>query len=98
MLVYREQPVQVVEENQHPVLFFAAFLTRINENCFKAGKMAIGFVNSALFKSSQVLHDITKSDQYRRGVCGGKAFNATTGWDSMTGLGTSEYPALVKFL
>lgn len=72
---------------------FAAILTRINDERLKAGKSTVGFVNPLLYKNPQVLHDITTGNNPG---CGTNGFSAAKGWDPVTGLGTPNYPAMLK--
>lgn len=77
---------------------FAAILTRINEERIRAGKKSIGFANPAFYKNPSMFHDVTKGDQSARGgACKGKSFSAVKGWDPVTGLGTPNYPAMLKY-
>ncbi|KXS98504.1 hypothetical protein AC578_2625 [Pseudocercospora eumusae] len=72
---------------------FASILTRINDERLKAGKKPVGFVNPTLYANPQVLHDITQGNNPG---CGTNGFAASTGWDPVTGLGTPNYPAMLK--
>ncbi|KAH6676397.1 putative alkaline serine protease AorO [Halenospora varia] len=72
---------------------FGAILTRINEEKIAAGKPTVGFVNPVLYAHPEVLHDITTGTN---AGCGTKGFSAATGWDPVTGLGTPNYPAMLK--
>lgn len=91
---------------------FAAILNRINEERLSVGKSTVGFVNPTLYANPRVLHDITVGNNpgcntvsssstfvssetnYINGLKSG--FNASTGWDPVTGLGTPNYPAMLK--
>ncbi|KAF1990249.1 putative alkaline serine protease AorO [Aulographum hederae CBS 113979] len=72
---------------------FAAILNRINEERIAAGKSTVGFVNPTLYKNPQVLHDITNGSNPG---CGTDGFAVSEGWDPVTGLGTPNYPAMLK--
>jgi tripeptidyl-peptidase-1 len=62
----------------------------------QAGKATLGWVNPLLYKAgSTAYHDVVQGNN-AHGKCQG--FNATTGWDPMTGLGTPIYPELLKLL
>ncbi|KAM3435884.1 hypothetical protein NHJ13734_005334 [Beauveria thailandica] len=78
----------------------AAIFTRINEELIAAGKPTIGFANPALYANPGMLNDVTVGSQdndYGVGQCGGKSFSAVPGWDPATGLGTPNYPAMLKY-
>lgn len=72
---------------------FASILTRINDERLKAGKSTVGFVNPTLYAHPEVLHDITQGNNPG---CGTNGFSASAGWDPVTGLGTPNYPAMLK--
>lgn len=72
---------------------FAALLTRINEERLRAGKTPVGFVNPTLYANPGAFHDITVGSNPG---CGTDGFAVTQGWDPVTGLGTPNYPALLK--
>ncbi|TVY83605.1 Tripeptidyl-peptidase sed1 [Lachnellula suecica] len=72
---------------------FASLLTRINEERIAAGKSTIGFVNPTLYANPSVLHDITTGTN---AGCNTNGFSASTGWDPVSGLGTPNYPAMLK--
>ena len=72
---------------------FAAILTRINEERLAAGKKTVGFVNPILYAHPEVFHDITVGSNPG---CGTDGFAVATGWDPVTGLGTPNYPAMLK--
>jgi len=72
---------------------FAAILTRINEERIAKGKKTVGFVNPVLYAHPEVLNDITVGNN---SGCGTPGFFAQKGWDPVTGLGTPDYPKLLK--
>ena len=71
---------------------FGSILTLINQERLLAGKSSIGFINPTLYAHSSVLNDITLGDNPG---CGTDGFNATTGWDPVTGLGTPNYERML---
>ncbi|KAJ6105126.1 hypothetical protein N7523_010200 [Penicillium sp. IBT 18751x] len=72
---------------------FASVLNRINEERLAAGKTTVGFVNPVLYAHPEAFFDITKGDNPG---CGTNGFSAAVGWDPVTGLGSPNYPALLK--
>jgi tripeptidyl-peptidase-1 len=72
---------------------FAAILTRINEERLAAGKPTVGFVNPVLYAHPEAFYDVT---QGTNAGCGTDGFSAAEGWDPVTGMGTPNYPALLK--
>ncbi|KAJ7727170.1 putative alkaline serine protease AorO [Mycena olivaceomarginata] len=60
---------------------FAAILIRINEERLRVGNRTVGFVNPVLGTNPG---------------CGTEGFNATKGWDPVTGLGSPDYEKLLK--
>lgn len=72
---------------------FAAIINRINEERIAASKKPIGFLNPTLYANPGMFHDITVGNN---SGCGTPGFYAATGWDPLTGLGTPNYPAMLK--
>lgn len=72
---------------------FASLINRIIEERIKVGKGPLGFVNPTLYANPQVFHDITSG--FNPG-CGTPGFEAVSGWDPVTGLGTPDYPQLLE--
>ncbi|KAJ2978445.1 hypothetical protein NQ176_g3813 [Zarea fungicola] len=74
----------------------AAIFTRINEERLKAGKGFVGFVNPVLYAHPEMFNDITFSP-LKLAPCNETGYlSAVKGWDPMTGLGTPNYPAMLK--
>jgi tripeptidyl-peptidase-1 len=87
---------------------FAGFVTLINAYRASIGKGPVGFLNPTLYQlhaqNSPVFNDITSGEN---NCCAGNpgqitccqyGFNATAGWDPLTGLGSVKYPQLVQAL
>ncbi|KAH8891212.1 subtilisin-like protein [Thozetella sp. PMI_491] len=72
---------------------FASLINRIVEERLKVGKGPLGFINPALYGNPGVLFDITNGTNPG---CGTQGFEAVEGWDPVTGLGTPNYPAMLK--
>ena len=78
---------------------FAAILSLINSERLSRGKEPLGWANpllhAAAAANAAAYHDVTIGNN-AHGQCGG--FNATVGWDPMTGWGTPNFPALAAHL
>ncbi|KAI0145619.1 peptidase S8/S53 domain-containing protein [Xylariaceae sp. FL1272] len=72
---------------------FAGVVTLLNEARIAAGKGPIGFLNPTLYANPHAFNDITIGSNPG---CGSGGFNATPGWDPVTGLGTPNYKKLEK--
>jgi tripeptidyl-peptidase-1 len=72
---------------------FASLLTMINEARINAKKSPVGFVNPVLYANPGVLNDITTGGNEG---CGTPGFESVTGWDPVTGLGTPNFPKMMK--
>jgi len=72
-----------------------AMLTLINDARISKGKKPIGFINPTIYQSSfqGAFHDITHGGNQG---CGTKGFTAVAGWDPVTGLGTPNFPEMMK--
>lgn len=68
--------------------------TMINDARLAVGKSPIGFINPTIYSTrfAGLFNDITVG--YNPG-CGTTGFNATHGWDPVTGLGTPNFPKLL---
>lgn len=72
---------------------WGSIVTLLNEARISAGKGPIGFINPTLYAHPEALNDITSGSNPG---CGTNGFNATPGWDPVTGLGTPNYPKLLE--
>ncbi|KAF7378231.1 Family S53 protease-like protein [Mycena sanguinolenta] len=76
---------------------FASIIALINDRLVASGKPVLGFLNPFLYsKASSTFTDITIG--HNSGfVCPASsvAFDATVGWDPLTGLGTPNFPDLL---
>lgn len=72
---------------------FASILTRINEELLAKKGTTVGFVNPTLYAHPEAFHDITSGNNPG---CNTNGFSTAPGWDPVTGLGTPNYPALLK--
>ncbi|KAJ7035447.1 family S53 protease-like protein [Mycena alexandri] len=72
---------------------FASVIALLNDELIAAGKSPLGFLNPFLYSPAgrAALNDV--SDGKNPG-CGTSGFNATVGWDPVTGLGSPNYPKL----
>lgn len=70
---------------------FAGIVTLLNEARIAAGKGPLGFLNPTLYANPDAFNDITIGSNPG---CGTGGFNATPGWDPVTGLGTPNFPKL----
>lgn len=71
----------------------AGIVTLLNEARLEAGKGPIGFLNPTFYANPQAFNDITIGNNPG---CGTGGFNATPGWDPVTGLGTLNFEKLKK--
>ena len=87
---------------------FAGMVTLVNNARLNAGKSPIGFLNYALYKfgdqKSPMFNDITVGENNccagnpGENVCCPYGFNATTGWDPLTGYGSINFATFLKLL
>ncbi|KAH8112254.1 subtilisin-like protein [Phellopilus nigrolimitatus] len=71
-----------------------SIITLINDARLAAGKGPVGFINPAIYSApfSAAFNDITQGGNQG---CGTPGFEATTGWDPVTGLGTPNFERLL---
>ncbi|KAE8366529.1 peptidase S8/S53 domain-containing protein [Aspergillus caelatus] len=72
---------------------FAAIINRIIDERLAVGKGPVGFINPVLYRNPSVLNDITNGTNPG---CGTDGFSTAPGWDPATGLGTPNYPKMLK--
>ncbi|KAI0629798.1 subtilisin-like protein [Trametes polyzona] len=72
-----------------------SMITLINDARITAGKGPVGFINPALYSDAfaDSFHDITTGNNPG---CNTDGFNATEGWDPVTGLGTPNFTVLLS--
>ncbi|KUJ13731.1 subtilisin-like protein [Mollisia scopiformis] len=70
-----------------------SIITLINEQRALAGKKSVGFINPVLYANPSAMNDITSGNNPG---CLTNGFSAVAGWDPVTGLGTPNYPKLLK--
>ena len=73
---------------------FSAVINRINEERLRCGKSTLGFLNPSLYANPSMLNDITNGTNPG---CNTPGFSAVEGWDPVTGLGTPNYPKMLKY-
>ncbi|KAK5992133.1 Aorsin [Cladobotryum mycophilum] len=71
----------------------ASIINRINEERLAVGKKPVGFVNPVFYENPGMFNDVVSGNN---SVCGSLGYNATPGWDPATGLGTPNYPKMLK--
>ncbi|KAF8169745.1 family S53 protease-like protein [Mycena galopus ATCC 62051] len=74
---------------------FASIIALINDRLIAAGKPVLGFLNPFLYASQSAFTDITAG--HNSGLCPAStpAFDATTGWDPLSGVGTPLFDKLL---
>ncbi|KAJ3824123.1 tripeptidyl peptidase A [Lentinula raphanica] len=71
---------------------FAGIVALLNDARLEAGLPALGFLNPLLYKrGAEAFNDITIG---HNPGCGTSGFNATEGWDPISGLGTPDFEKL----
>ncbi|KAI0036025.1 tripeptidyl peptidase A [Vararia minispora EC-137] len=76
---------------------FAGFVSLLNSARLSAGKRPLGFLNPLLYSANvaATFNDITVGNNPG---CGTEGFNATVGWDAITGLGTPDFGKLLSIV
>ncbi|KAF8214031.1 subtilisin-like protein [Mycena galopus ATCC 62051] len=73
---------------------FAGLVALLNDARLAAGRPALGFLNPLLYKRGEhAFNDVVAGSNPG---CGTSGFNATTGWDPVTGLGTPDFKKLIN--
>ncbi|TAQ87686.1 hypothetical protein B7494_g3994 [Chlorociboria aeruginascens] len=74
---------------------WGAVLTLANEARLAAGKSTVGFVHPVLYQHPEAFTDITVGSNPG---CNSPGFLAAKGWDPVTGLGSPNFPVLLRVL
>lgn len=74
---------------------FTGIVSLLNDIRLLRGQSPLGFLNPLFYKRPDVFNDI---DSGENPGCGTSGFQATRGWDPVTGLGTPNFPRLLKLL
>lgn len=77
---------------------FAGMVSLLNEARLQAGQPALGFLNQWIYQNADAFTDVVLGTNAigRDAVPAKLGFNATTGWDPVTGLGTPLFGKLLK--
>jgi tripeptidyl-peptidase-1 len=82
---------QTTNSEQAPIA--ASIIALINDARLNTGKGPVGFINPVIYANPHAFNDIVTGNNPG---CGTDGFNATKGWDPITGLGTPNYEKLLK--
>ncbi|KAF8301441.1 subtilisin-like protein [Clavulina sp. PMI_390] len=93
-LVAVDSAFRTIDSTSASAAAVAAMFALINNERHANGKKPIGFINHALYAHPEMFHDITRG---RNKGCGTKGFEAVSGWDPVTGLGTPKFKKLMKY-
>ncbi|KAK3937828.1 putative Tripeptidyl-peptidase sed1 [Diplogelasinospora grovesii] len=74
---------------------WGAVLTLVNEQRIAAGKGPVGYIHPTLYAHPEAFTDITVGSNPG---CGSPGFPAAKGWDPVSGLGSPNFPVLLKVL
>jgi tripeptidyl-peptidase-1 len=81
----------------------AGIITLLNTYRLNNNKAPLGFINPVIYdayaSNAATFTDITKgNNQCTESCCSKYGYQATKGWDPLTGLGTPQYPALLAYV
>ncbi|KAG2367594.1 peptidase S8/S53 domain-containing protein [Suillus spraguei] len=94
-IIHQGQP-QPVDGTSCASPAFAGFVSMLNDARINAGKAPLGFLNPFLYSTGyKALNDITSGNNPG---CGTLGFNATVGWDPVTGYGTPNFEKLKELV
>ncbi|KAF7328126.1 Serine protease S53 [Mycena venus] len=75
---------------------FASIVSLLTNERISAGKSPLGFLNPLIYANPSAFSDVKTGSNTLQ--CGIPAFNATSGWDAVTGFGSPSYPKLKEIL
>ena len=68
----------------------------VNEHRLKANKPVMGFINPFIYKHPEAFYDVTTGYNDGCDESGDVGFYAAKGFDPVTGVGSPNFPDLVK--
>lgn len=71
---------------------FGSIMTLVNAARLDIGKAPVGFINPVIYQYPGMFNDITSGGNQG---CGTPGFQAVSGWDPVTGLGTPNFPKML---
>jgi tripeptidyl-peptidase I len=84
---------QSVDGTSASAPIFGAIISLLNAQRSLVGKGPLGYINPWIYQNAAMFNDVTTgSNPYK--CCEG--FTAASGWDPVTGLGTPNYPKMLK--
>lgn len=100
-VVFINGTAQLISGTSASAPVFSAMLSLVNSQRQKAGKSSLGWINPALYKMynrtrGSFINDITTGHNRCTAygmICCQQGFQATTGWDPATGLGSVNFTA-----
>ncbi|KAJ7836596.1 family S53 protease [Mycena leptocephala] len=93
--VIEEQVVDILSTPEYSAAIFASMVALLTNERIAAGKPGLGLLNPLLYANPQAFKDMTTGSNPG---CGGftEGFNATSGWDPVSGFGSPLFPKLQK--
>jgi len=81
----------------------AGLISLVNDALLNAGQTSLGFLNYLLYQMAvdepTAFNDITEGNNFcNRAYCFTYGYNATTGWDPVSGLGTPNFAVMYKYI
>ena len=92
--VYIQGVKQMVSGTSASTPCVAGIIALLNDARLQAGKPPLGHINPFIYQNPSAFNDIVHGKNNNGGLLPG--FEATKGWDPVTGLGTPKYPELLK--
>lgn len=76
----------------------ASVVALLNAARLSLGKSTLGFLNPLIYQNPKAWNDITTGMSIAANNITGGGWNASTGWDAVTGLGTPNFGHLFKII
>ncbi|KAF7302072.1 Peptidase S53 domain-containing protein [Mycena indigotica] len=91
-IYFQDEPISIGGTSAATPVF-AGLVALLNDARLAAGQPSLGFLNPLLYKHRG--HGFTDVTSGNNPGCGTAGFNATAGWDPVTGLGTPQFRELL---
>ncbi|KAJ7791695.1 family S53 protease [Mycena olivaceomarginata] len=93
--IFEQRLFNFSQTPQFSAAIFASMVALLNSERTAAGKPGLGFLNPLIYQHGDAFKDFTTGSITG---CNSGGFNATAGWDPVSGFGSPSYPKLLKII
>ncbi|KAJ6552831.1 peptidase S8/S53 domain-containing protein [Mycena capillaripes] len=93
--IFDQEIINFLETPEFSAAIFASIVALLNNERIAAGKPSLGFLNPLIYEHGEAFRDFTTGSNPG---CNTPGFNATSGWDPVSGFGSPLYSKLQKII